>query len=76
MTKKSRSITAAMARITITTQGIAPCGVAAIFFLPLAGLNFAIHAMVAPGRESPGLCTAPAPDSPFRADHTDRPVLR
>ena len=34
---------------------MAPCGAGAVFFFALAGLNFAIHAMVAPGVERSSL---------------------
>lgn len=51
ITKKSISITAAMARITRITQEMPPCGAGAVFFFGLAGRNFAILAMVALGGE-------------------------
>src|ERR1017187_10374652 len=40
-------MTPAMARITMTTHGIAPCGAGTARFFALAGLNLAINAMVA-----------------------------
>jgi hypothetical protein len=55
----------------MTMQGIAPCGVGAVFFLPLAGLNLAIHAMVAPGAvDSPP--KGPLTGVPRRREHNER----
>jgi hypothetical protein len=42
MTKKRSAITPAIARITITTQGMAPCGDGALAFFGFAGRNLAI----------------------------------
>ena len=48
MTKYMNSITSSMPAMMRTTQETAPCGGPPGFdFLPLAGLNFAITAMVA-----------------------------
>jgi hypothetical protein len=48
MTKYMKTITSTMPRMTMTTQGMAPCGACTPLGLTFAGLNFAIPAMVSP----------------------------
>ena len=47
MTKYMKSITSSMPATMRTTQETAPCGGPGFDFLPRAGLNFAITAMLA-----------------------------